>query len=284
MEIKRVGVVGAGQMGQGIAQAIATAGIEVTIADLNEKLLKRAMERTSWGIHRLIDKGVLKPEQQDEILNRITGTVRLEDLRGMDMIIEAVSENEFLKVELFKMLDSVCPLETVFASNTSSIPIGKLASATMRPERFVGMHFMNPAPVIELVEVIPGPKTSRETLALARSLCERLGKTVIEVKDSPGFVVNRIMGPMINEAVYLLQEGVASKEDIDKAMTLGTRHPMGPLALADFVGLDTCLAIMETLHKELKDPKYKPCPLLREYVEAGKLGRKSGEGFYKYNK
>lgn len=282
MEIRRIGVVGGGQMGQGIAQVVATAGMEVTLVDLSERLLKRAMERTSWGVHKLIQKGVLKPEQQDEILNKITGTVRLEDLRGVNFVIEAVSENESLKLELFGMLDSICPLEAIFASNTSSIPIAKLASATMRPERFVGIHFMNPVPVMELVEIIPGPKTSRETLTVARSLCKRLGKTAIEVKDSPGFVVNRIMGPMINEAIYLLQEGVASKEDIDKAMTLGTRHPMGPLALADFVGLDTCLAIMEVLYKEMKDPKYKPCPLLREYVGAGKLGKKVGEGFYKY--
>ncbi len=282
MDIKRVGVVGGGQMGQGIAQIVATAGMEVTLADLNEKLLKRAMERTSWGIHKLIQKKVLKPEQQDEILDRIAGTVRLEDLRGVDIVIEAVSENESLKQELFGMLDTMCPTEVIFASNTSSIPIARLAEATMRAERFVGIHFMNPAPIIELVEIIAGPKTSKETLEAARSLCERLGKTAIEVKDSPGFVVNRIMGPMINEAVYLLQEGVASKEDIDKAMTLGTRHPMGPLALADFVGLDTCLAIMEVLRRETNDPKYQPCPLLREYVEAGKLGVKTGEGFYKY--
>ncbi len=282
MDIKRVGVVGAGQMGQGIAQIVATAGMEVTLADLNEKLLKRAMERTSWGIHKLIQKKVLKPEQQDEILDRIAGTVRLEDLRGVDIVIEAVSENESLKLELFGMLDTMCPTEVIFASNTSSIPIAKLADSTMRAERFVGIHFMNPAPVIELVEIIAGPKTSKETLEAARQLCGRLGKTAIEVKDSPGFVVNRIMGPMINEAVYLLQEGVASKEDIDKAMTLGTRHPMGPLALADFVGLDTCLAIMEVLRRETNDPKYQPCPLLREYVEVGKLGVKTGEGFYKY--
>ncbi len=282
MEIKRVGVVGSGQMGQGIAQVVATAGMEVILTDLSEKLLKRAMERTSWGIHKLIEKGVLKPEQQDEILDRITGTVNLEDMRGTDIIIEAVSENESLKVELFGMLDPMCPPETIFASNTSSIPIARLAEVTMRQPRFVGIHFMNPAPIIELVEIIPGPKTSKETLEVARSLCKRLGKTVIEVKDSPGFVVNRIMGPMINEAVYLLQEGVAGKEDIDTAMKLGTRHPMGPLALADFVGLDTCLAILEVLHKELKNPKYEPCPLLKEYVEKGKLGVKSGEGFYKY--
>ncbi len=282
MDIKRVGIVGGGQMGQGIAQAIATAGMEVILADLSESLLKRAMERTSWGVHKLIEKGVLKPKQQDEILNRIAGTVRLEDLRGADFVIEAVSENESLKLELFGMLDTMCQPEAIFATNTSSIPIARLAEATMRPGKFVGIHFMNPAPIIELVEIIPGPKTSEETLAAARSLCERLGKTAIEVKDSPGFVVNRILGPMINEAVCLLQEGVASREDIDKAMTLGTRHPMGPLALADFVGLDTCLAIIEVLHKEMKDDKYKPCPLLKEYVDAGKLGRKSGEGFYKY--
>ena len=282
MEIKRVGVVGSGQMGQGIAQVVATAGMEVILTDLSEKLLKRAMEHTSWGIHKLIEKGVLKPEQQDEILDRITGTVNLEDMRGADIVIEAVSENESLKLELFAMLDPMCPPETIFASNTSSIPIARLAEATMRQEQFVGIHFMNPAPVMELVEIIPGPKTSKETLAVARSLCERLGKTAIEVKDSPGFVVNRILGPMINEAVYLLQEGVASKEDIDKAMKLGTKHPIGPLALADFVGLDTCLAIMEILHEQMKDFKYKPCPLLKEYVGAGKLGVKSGEGFYKY--
>ncbi|MCP4364308.1 MAG: 3-hydroxybutyryl-CoA dehydrogenase [Planctomycetes bacterium] len=282
MDIKRVGVVGAGQMGQGIAQAVATAGIDVTLADLSEKLLKRAMERTSWGIHKLIQKKVLKPEQQDEILNRIVGTVRLEELRGVDIIIEAVSENESLKQELFGMLDTMCPTEVIFASNTSSIPIARLAEVTMRPERFVGIHFMNPAPVIDLVEIIAGHKTSKETLETARQLCGRLGKTTIEVKDSPGFVVNRIMGPMINEAVYLLQEGVASKEDIDKAMVLGTKHRMGPLALADFVGLDTCLAIMEVLRRETNDPKYQPCPLLIEYVEAGKLGVKTGEGFYKY--
>ncbi len=282
MDIKRVGVVGGGQMGQGIAQAIATAGMEVILADLSERLIKKAMERTSWGVHKLVEKGVLKPKQQDEILNRIAGTVRLEDLRGADFVIEAVSENESLKLELFGMLDTMCQPEAIFATNTSSIPIARLAEATMRPGKFVGIHFMNPAPIIELVEIIPGPKTSEETIAAARSLCERLGKTAIEVKDSPGFVVNRILGPMINEAVCLLQEGVASREDIDKAMTLGTRHPMGPLALADFVGLDTCLAIIEVLHKEMKDDKYKPCPLLKEYVDAGKLGRKSGEGFYKY--
>lgn len=282
MDIKRVGVVGGGQMGQGIAQAIATAGMEVTLVDLDEKLIRRAMERTSWGIQKLIKKDVLKPEQQDEILNRITGTVKLEDLRRVDMIIEAVSENESLKQELFGMLDPLCPPETIFATNTSSIPVARLAEVTMRQPQFVGIHFMNPAPIIELVEIIPGPKTSKETLEVARSLCKRLGKTVIEVKDSPGFVVNRIMGPMINEAVYLLQEGVAGKEDIDTAMKLGTGHPMGPLALADFVGLDTCLAILEVLHKELKNPKYEPCPLLKEYVEKGKLGVKSGEGFYKY--
>ncbi|MEE9201511.1 MAG: 3-hydroxyacyl-CoA dehydrogenase NAD-binding domain-containing protein [Candidatus Brocadiales bacterium] len=282
MDIKRVGVVGGGQMGQGIAQAIATAGMEVTLVDLDEKLIRRAMERTSWGIQKLIKKGVLRPEQQDEILNRITGTVNLKDLRRVDIIIEAVSENESLKLELFGMLDPLCPPETIFATNTSSIPVAKLAEVTMRQSQFVGIHFMNPVPIIELVEIIPGPKTSKETLEVARSLCKRLGKTAIEVKDSPGFVVNRIMGPMINEAVYLLQEGVAGKEDIDTAMKLGTGHPMGPLALADFVGLDTCLAILEVLHKELKNPKYEPCPLLNEYVEKGKLGVKSGEGFYKY--
>jgi 3-hydroxybutyryl-CoA dehydrogenase len=282
MEINKVGVVGGGQMGGGIAQAVATAGLEVSLVEVKDELIKKAMEGISWGLDKFIKKGKLLPEQKEEIVKRIRCTLRLEDLKDMDLVIEAVPEKEALKLEIFRRLEALCPPRVIFATNTSSIPITKLASATMRPERFIGIHFMNPVPVMELVELIMGMNTSEETLETARNFCRCLGKTPIEVKDSPGFVVNRIMAPMINEAVYLLMEGVASLEDIDKAMTLGARHPMGPLALADFVGLDTCLAIMETLHKELGDPKYKPCPLLKRYVKEGKLGKKSGEGFYKY--
>lgn len=282
MDIHKVGIVGGGQMGGGIAQAVATAGLEVSLVEVKDELIKKAMEGISWGLDKFIKKGKLLPEQKEEIVKRIRCTLRLEDLKDIDLVIEAVPEKEALKLEIFRRLEALCPPRVIFATNTSSIPITKLASAIMRPERFIGIHFMNPAPVMELVELIMGMNTSEETLETARNFCRCLGKTPIEVKDSPGFVVNRIMAPMINEAVYLLMEEVASLEDIDKAMTLGARHPMGPLALADFVGLDTCLAIMETLYRELGDPKYKPCPLLRRYVKEGKLGKKSGEGFYKY--
>ncbi|HHT9118488.1 MAG TPA: 3-hydroxyacyl-CoA dehydrogenase family protein, partial [Candidatus Hypogeohydataceae bacterium YC38] len=239
MEINKVGVVGGGQMGGGIAQAVATAGLEVSLVEVKDELIKKAMEGISWGLDKFIKKGKLLPEQKEEIVKRIRCTLRLEDLKDMDLVIEAVPEKEALKSEIFRRLEALCPPRVIFATNTSSISITKLASATRRPERFIGIHFMNPAPVMELVELIMGMNTSEETLETARNFCRCLGKTPVEVKDSPGFVVNRIMAPMINEAVYLLMEGVASLEDIDRAMTLGARHPMGPLALADFVGLDT---------------------------------------------
>jgi len=282
MTISGLGIVGGGQMGQGIAQLAAGAGLEVRVVEANRDLLQRALEGVARNLDKLVQRGRLPQEKKAEILKRVKGYQGLEELAGTEIIIEAVSEAEPLKLEIFRRLDSVVPPQTILASNTSSIPITRLASATRRPEKVIGIHFMNPAPVMELVEIVCGLKTSPETFQKAQELAKSLGKTVVEVKDYPGFIVNRLLMPMLNEAMYVLMEGTATREAIDKAMTLGTHQPMGPLALADFIGLDTCLSILETLHKEFGDARYRPCPLLRRYVEAGWLGKKSGKGFYTY--
>lgn len=282
MTISGLGIVGGGQMGQGIAQLAAGAGLEVRVVEANRDLLQRALEGVAKNLDKLVQRGRLPQEKKAEILKRVKGYQGLEELAGTEIIIEAVSEVEPLKLEIFRRLDSVVPPQTILASNTSSIPITRLASATRRPEKVIGIHFMNPAPVMELVEIVCGLKTSPETFQKAQELAKSLGKTVVEVKDYPGFIVNRLLMPMLNEAMYVLMEGTATREAIDKAMTLGTHQPMGPLALADFIGLDTCLSILETLHKEFGDARYRPCPLLRRYVEAGWLGKKSGKGFYTY--
>ena len=282
MTISGLGIVGGGQMGQGIAQLAAGAGLEVRVVEANRDLLQRALEGVAKNLDKLVQRGRLPQEKKAEILKRVKGAQGLEELAGTEIIIEAVSEAEPLKLEIFRRLDSVVPPQTILASNTSSIPITRLASATRRPEKVIGIHFMNPAPVMELVEIVCGLKTSPETFQKAQELAKSLGKTVVEVKDYPGFIVNRLLMPMLNEAMYVLMEGTATREAIDKAMTLGTHQPMGPLALADFIGLDTCLSILETLHKEFGDARYRPCPLLRRYVEAGWLGKKSGKGFYTY--
>lgn len=282
MTISGLGIVGGGQMGQGIAQLAAGAGLEVRVVEANRDLLQRALEGVARNLDKLVQRGRLSQEKKAEILKRVKGYQGLEELAGTEIIIEAVSEVEPLKLEIFRRLDSVVPPQTILASNTSSIPITRLASATRRPEKVIGIHFMNPAQVMELVEIVCGLKTSPETFQKAQELAKFLGKTVVEVKDYPGFIVNRLLMPMLNEAMYVLMEGTATREAIDKAMTLGTHQPMGPLALADFIGLDTCLSILETLHKEFGDARYRPCPLLRRYVEAGWLGKKSGKGFYTY--
>ncbi|HHT9131479.1 MAG TPA: 3-hydroxyacyl-CoA dehydrogenase family protein [Candidatus Tripitaka californicus] len=285
MTISGLGIVGGGQMGQGIAQLAAGAGLEVRVVEANKELLQRALEGVDTNLQKLGQRRSRPQEKKAEIVKRVKGSQGLEELAGTEIIIEAVSEVEPLKLEIFRRLDSVVSAsggQTILASNTSSIPITRLASATRRPEKVIGIHFMNPAPVMELVEIVCGLKTSPETFQKAQELAKSLGKTVVEVKDYPGFIVNRLLMPMLNEAMYVLMEGTATREAIDKAMTLGTHQPMGPLALADFIGLDTCLSILETLHKEFGDARYRPCPLLRRYVEAGWLGKKSGKGFYTY--
>jgi 3-hydroxybutyryl-CoA dehydrogenase len=269
-------------MGQGIAQLAASAGLEVRIVEANKDRLQKALEGVARNLGKLVQRGRLPQGRDAEILKRIKGVQELEGLAESELIIEAVSEIEALKLEIFRRLDSIVPAQTLLASNTSSIPITRLASATHRPDKVIGIHFMNPATVMELVEIVCGLRTSQETFQKAQEFCRLLGKTVVEVKDYPGFIVNRVLMPMLNEAMYVLMEGSATREAIDTAMTLGTHHPMGPLALADFIGLDTCLSILETLHKEFGDARYRPCPLLRRYVEAGWLGKKSGKGFYTY--
>ena len=277
-----IGVVGAGTMGNGIAQVAARAGYEVVLRDVSEEFLARGMKAVDKSLQRDVDKERLKEEEKQTIVGRIRTTTALSDLAGAGFVIEAITENLEAKRSVFRELDEVCGAEAILASNTSSISITKLGAATRRPEKVIGMHFMNPVPVMKLVEVIRGIATSDETWARTRELTERMGKTALECNDSPGFVSNRVLMPMINEAVFALHEGVATRESIDGIMKLGMNHPMGPLTLADFIGLDVCLAILNVLHAELGDPKYRPCPLLRKYVDAGWLGRKSGRGFYEY--
>jgi len=282
MEIKTFGVIGAGQMGGGIAQVAAMSGLDVIMNDIADEFVEKGMGSITKILTRNVDKGKMTGDEKDAVLSRIKTSVDLKDMSAADFVVEAAIENEPIKFKLFKDLDEICGSEAILASNTSSIPIGRIAAQTKRPEKVIGMHFMNPVPVMKLVEVIRGLATSDDTFETTWALAEKFGKTPAEASDYPGFIANRILLPMINEAIYCLYHGVGKKEDIDTVMKLGMNHPMGPLALADLIGLDTCLAIMETFHDGFKDSKYRPCPLLRKYVEAGWLGMKTGRGFYKY--
>jgi 3-hydroxybutyryl-CoA dehydrogenase len=281
-EIKKVGVIGAGTMGNGIAQACAVVGIEVVMVDIAEAAVLRGLATITGSLDRLVKKDKLTPTDKDAAIKRIHGSTNYAVLGTADLVIEAATENEDLKFKILKQADQLAKKDAIIASNTSSISITKLAAATSRPESFIGMHFFNPVPMMTLVELIRGLQTSEATIALSAAFAKRLGKTPIIVKNSPGFVVNRILCPMINEAIFALQEGLASAEDIDNGMKQGCNHPIGPLALADMVGLDVMLAVMSVFYADFNDPKYRPAPLLKEMVAAGYLGRKSGRGFYAY--
>ena len=282
MDIKTFGVIGAGQMGNGIAQVAAASGLQVLMSDIKEEFTARGLAAISKNLDRSVEKGKLEKVDRDAILARIRTTTDLQDMQAADYVVEAAVEREDLKFKIFRDLDAICPPPVILASNTSSIPIGRIAAQTGRPGKVIGMHFMNPVPVMKLVEVIRALATSQDTFDITWQLCLKFGKTPAEANDFPGFIANRILMPMINEAVFCLYQGVGKAEDIDTVMKLGMNHPLGPLALADLIGLDTCLAIMETLFDGFKDPKYRPCPLLRKYVEAGWLGRKTGRGFFTY--
>ncbi|WP_053361095.1 3-hydroxybutyryl-CoA dehydrogenase [Bacillus sp. FJAT-27251] len=282
MKVEKIMVVGAGQMGSGIAQVCAQAGYTVTLNDLKQEFVERGLGVINKNLSRNVEKGRLTAEQKEEILSRITPSTSLQDAQEADLVIEAAVENMDIKTKVFAQLDELAPEQTILATNTSSLPITEIAAATSRPEKVIGMHFMNPVPVMKLVEIIRGLATADEVYQEIEDITKKIGKVPVEVNDFPGFVSNRILMPMINEAIYTLYEGVATKEAIDEVMKLGMNHPMGPLTLADFIGLDTCLYIMETLHEGFGDTKYRPCPLLRKYVKAGWLGKKSGRGFYIY--
>ena len=278
-----IGVVGAGTMGNGIAQVAARAGYQVVMRDVKHEFLEAGLKTISKSLQRDVDKERLSLDEKSGILDRITATTEMDGLQSAMIVIEAVTENLKVKTEVFQALDKITPPEAILASNTSSISITKLAAATKRPPKVIGMHFMNPVPVMKLVEVIRGMATSDETYERVRLFTEKLGKTALDCHDSPGFISNRVLMPMINEAIFTLYEGVATRESIDGIMKLGMNHPMGPLTLADFIGLDVCLAIMNVLYEGFGDSKYRPCPLLRQYVDAGWLGRKTGRGFYEYS-
>lgn len=283
MNIRQFTVIGAGQMGSGIAQTAAQSGLEVCLHDLKEEFVQRGLKGIEKNLSRNVEKGRMSETEKAEVLGRIRVTSNLEEAAtDADIVVEAAIENMEVKTDLFRQLDSMVPAQGILATNTSSLPITEIAAVTRRPERVIGMHFMNPVPVMKLVEVIRGLATADEVFAQVEQLARQMGKTPVEVNDYPGFVSNRILMPMINEAIYTVYEGVAEPEAVDQVMKLGMNHPMGPLTLADFIGLDTCLYIMETLYEGFGDSKYRPCPLLRKYVKAGWLGRKTGRGFYTY--
>ena len=283
MEVHTVGVIGAGQMGAGIAQVTAQAGIPVLMHDVSAEFCKRGFDGIRKNLDRMIQRGRFKPEERDRVLEIIKTGTDIEMMKKADFVIEAVTENEDAKIAIFQQLDKVCDADVIFASNTSSISITRMGARTTRADKVIGMHFMNPVPAMKLVEIIRGLATSDETYRATQSLAERVGKATMTAQDFPGFIVNRVLLPMINEAIYTMYEGVGGVTDIDTAMKLGTNQPMGPLELADLIGLDTCLAIMEVMHRVLGDDKYRPCPLLKKYVDAGYLGRKTNRGFYIYN-
>lgn len=282
MKVKKFMVIGAGQMGSGIAQVAAQAGLNVVLHDIKEEFANRGLGVITKNLSRDVEKGRKTEEEKQKILDRIQPSTDLSNAKDVDFVVEAAVENMEIKSQIFKQLDEIAPAHAILASNTSSLPITEIAAVTKRPEKVIGMHFMNPVPVMKLIEVIRGIATSDETYQVVSQLSEIMGKIAVEVNDFPGFISNRVLMPMINEAIYCLYEGVATPESIDEVMKLGMNHPMGPLTLADFIGLDTCLYIMEVLYEGFADSKYRPCPLLRKYVKAGWLGRKSGRGFYVY--
>jgi 3-hydroxybutyryl-CoA dehydrogenase len=282
MNIKKIGIIGAGTMGHGIALVCAKAGYDVILHDIKEDYVKKGLASVEKFIDKSVEKGKMTPEDKKNILGRIHGTTKLDDMKDADLVIEAIVEQVGLKKELFQKLDGICKKETLFASNTSTIPITDLASSTKRPDQFIGMHFMNPVPLMKLVEVIRGLRTSDETTTIIKHLAEKMEKTPIEVNDGPGFISNRVLFSMINEAIFCLQDGTGTVQSIDTVMKLGMNHPMGPLELADLIGLDVSLNILTVLYEGFNDSKYRPCPLLKKMVQAGYLGRKTGKGFYEY--
>lgn len=283
MEIKKIMVVGAGQMGGGIAQVAAQAGYDVLLNDIKQEFVDKGLAVMAGNLERNVSKGKMTAEEKAAILGRIKSSISLEDAKDVDLVIEAAVENMQIKAQIFKTLDEVAPAHCILSTNTSSLPITEIAAFTKRPEKFIGMHFMNPVPVMKLVEIIRGLATTDEVYKIIEDMSVKMGKVPVEVNDFPGFISNRVLMPMLNEAIYTVFEGVAAPEAVDNVMKLGMNHPMGPLQLADFIGLDTCLAIMETLYAGFGDSKYRPCPLLRKYVKAGWLGKKVGKGFYNYS-